>query len=164
MVIRRKTPEDDPERLAERVYRFSKGKIIDRATFNLWWREYMGDDTTGNQRNLKENTFKALARKKGFTKQNIFKQAGGKNLRQDQRTRARIVTRDPKKYIKMGAQKADLYGLDTPNAGPRKTRFTLIGRSRKKVVYARKTYVQIKGVKVVRHRDKRGRFVSIKKK
>lgn len=163
----RKTPEDDPSRLAERLYQFSNQKIRDKSTFEVWWREYIGDKTTLKQESsLKKKVLKELKRKGKIDEDDIFKQAGGKNLRRDQRTRARIVTRSKKRYRRLGAQRADLYGVDTPNAGRRggvirKKQFTVVGRVKKKTVYARKEFVTVKGKKVVRYRDKRGRFVKV---
>lgn len=64
MAKRRVTPEEDVERLTERLRNFSKGNISNRIDFNNAWEKYMGDDLTTKQdsllRNKVMNTYEAF--------------------------------------------------------------------------------------------------------
>ena len=103
----------------------------------------------------------------------LFKEAGGRDLKRDQKKTSRIVLTSIKKYKKVGARHSDLVGLDTRKTfgylkiGSLKIR-KKIDKSRTRIVKYPKSYYRL-GKKVnikVRDRvfiyDKKGKRLSIK--
>lgn len=165
--MKRFTPEDDVDRLAERVWNWSGKNIQSREDFEQAYFDYLGEDLTDKQmRKLKNQTWDRI----------LFKHlGGGKNLKQDRKKTSQTIARNVQEYKKLGAQNSDLSGLDTKNARKisrkQKTRirqreynFKSIGRIKGKVVYARRTIIFVKGKKQARFRDRKGRFVSTRRR
>lgn len=167
---RRKTPEDEERRLSERIMNNYRREIKDKGSFDLAFSKELqlsDKELTDNQRKLRDNVFKRYSSTRevqkeikagDFTKADLFKKAGGKDLEADRRRTAKVVVKDKKEYVKRGARRVDLKDYDTAKS-------RLVPARRKgKVVYAYKTHVKIKNKVYVRHRDRNGRFVSVRKR
>jgi len=157
--------EKDIERIADSMWADSRGGIVDRDTFDAHFKDFMGETKPRQDSVLRPAVFRKLREKhEEVDRMRIFSKAGGKNLRMDQRkTHSKVVT-DKKEFIKTGAQKSDLKGLDTKRKVKRpKSAYTIPARRGGKVVLARRTFVVVAGKRRLRHRDELGRFVSVKR-
>lgn len=183
MPEKRVTPEEDYRRLAERVYN-EYPQIIDRTTYEQAFKAYMlGTNKpehvmakmqnksfqhlrqmkTGisTQRRLEPKEAKHKLTQGKLTDEALYKLAGGKltSLARDRQKTANVQP-SKIKYVDTGATRADLEGLDT-----RKEReFKVLGRVKRRIVFARRETVLRNGKAQVKYRSKRGQFVSIKKK
>jgi len=168
---KRVTPEDDFRRLAERLNN-EFPQITDRETFDQAFDVYMQDVDLDEEAEsiMKDKAFKYLRKikpgkitvKRTFGEDEaLYKIAGGNvdNLAKDRQRTANIV-KDKKRYVKVGATKADFPGLDTK----RTNAYGYLGRVKHKVVYARRERIRYGKKFVVKYRDKRGRFVSVRLK
>lgn len=170
-MARRKTTEDEERRLTERMRNNHRRNISDRDSFNLAFSEEIeksDNEMTDKQKALRSRIYKnyidlsSVQReiKRGhFVDASVFKKAHGKDLKRDRETTAKKVVKTRRAYEKAGADKVDLKGYDTEDL-----RFSIPARSKRKVVYAYKTHVVVKGKSVIRYRDRKGHFVSVKKK
>ena len=140
--------EEESERFAEWFVSNKRGIITTRERFN----QAYGDETglvgvlSQNQKDFREKVFGKYEEKTG----KLFEKAGGKDLERDRRTRAKVVTTDPDVYVRRGARRIDLQGLDTPS--------TVKG----KVVLSRQEEISRRGKQVTIFRDRKGRFSSRK--
>lgn len=66
MVKRRKTPETDVERLAERIYNFYGDTITDKDSFDNAFDEYISELTQGQDKKLRKDVYKEY--KKNYIK------------------------------------------------------------------------------------------------
>lgn len=166
MATRVRDYEKDSERIAKELLRRAGKSIQDRGTFDDAFLQYMGaagepliekskfsDKVFRDYRDIAERDGKTISKK------NIFKDAGGKNLKRDRETTANVVVDSSIEYTKKGAGKVDLRGYDT-----RKERFIFTGRQKGSIVDARKITIRFRGKSQTRYIDRRGRYVSIKKK
>lgn len=79
--------------------------LTDRDQFNEAWHDYFM---------INNEAFSvSIAIRDEVYNRHIFKKAGGKNYEQDRRRTHKRVQRDPKEYIRIGAQRTDLPGVDT---------------------------------------------------
>lgn len=142
MAKRRKTPEEDFERLAERMYnqRFA-GQISDRETFEKAWKSYFQGGESLKNKKLKENVFRILK-----DKYDVFK--GDVSLERKQ-------LREDVKAIK---------GEKTAPSKKIKHEFDFVGTERGRVVYARQIKINFMGKQAVRFIDEKGRYVSVRRK
>lgn len=172
LIMGKREYDYDAERLAEALWIDSRGKIVDVDTFDMYWDDFFKEQGQSNERDvkLKPKVFRHLKNQHPEIRTTrTFKEAGGRDLRRDRkRTAKEVVTR---KEDYKSAQRQDLSGLDTKGGKKitakkpvkRKT-FSFVGKRKGKIVYARKTFVVVKGKRQARFRDKRGVFVSVKKK
>lgn len=154
MAIKRTTPPDDSDRLAENLYNYDRN-IIDRPTFDDAYDRYLEDSPEAiNNQELREQTFQSLTENYStINNENLHKKAGGKNLKQDQRKNAKTIVKTRGQYIKQGATKVDLQNYDT------------IAKRKNAIIFARETKITRKnGKSHIRLRDAKGRFVTRREK
>lgn len=153
MKMRRRTPEDDEDRIMERLRNFHRNNISDRETFDYSFNRLFDmheKELTAKQRKLRDSVFDRYSSKYNIPKESEFRKAGGKDFERDKQRQAKRVVTTRKEYEKSGASNVDLKGYDTPS------------RIKRKVVYARKDYVTIRGRKIAVYRDRKGRFASVR--
>ena len=171
MVVRRKTPPEEYDRFAERLYSDYGGDIEDKKTFDKAFNDYMssyGPLSTAQDTTFREEAYKAMrVLKPSLKKASTFKKAGGKDLVQDRRTDAKTIVTSKGEYIKRGAQNVDLKGYDTKRRPkPKMQDFKFIAErkvkktGRKARVYARPDTFKRRGKDVAVLRDNKGRFVK----
>ncbi len=165
---KRETTTEEVTRMRERVFNFHKGNIENRKTFDVEFSKELTVSEkalTDRQLTFRNKVFKDFRKNHPDhiveKKEKVeFKKAGGKDLTRDRRqTRNVVGTR--REYRKIGASRSDLRGVDTK---PAKDKFTKIGKSKGRIVYGRPVIVTIKGKKIKRFRDRKGHFISVKKK
>lgn len=152
MPRKRVTPPDEFDRLAENIYNDRGHTIFDRKSYDIAFDKFFGAEKLTPAQNtvMRDEAW-------GFLKDRmVFTRAGGRNLDRDRQKTHRIVYNkdQQEQYIRHGAQRSDLRGVDTKQAS-----FLYLGLSGRRKVFAQKTYVVVKNRKVVRYRDRRGRFV-----
>lgn len=158
---KRVTPEQEFDRLAERIYNEHGENIVDRDTFDVFFNRYMGSEDITRKRDvvLREKTFDYYAKNhSGVSTERIHEEAGGKNLAVDMAKTAKTIVTDKKQYRKLGAGKVDLKGYDTKPKFKKKLDVT--ARVKGKIVYATQDTVIIKGHKITVYRDRKGRFAK----
>ena len=156
------TPTDEElRRMADNLWGAKKGEIRDKETFDAAFNDYFLADVGSmkNEAEIRKKVFNLVFdvygnEGKRVSKKSIFKKAGGKSFEQDKRTKAKRVVVSAEEYIRLGAQKVDLAGYDTPK------RFSFVGRQRGTVKYARVISTK-SGIRFI---DKKGRYVSVKRK
>jgi hypothetical protein len=158
------------ERVAEWLEMNRRDKIIDKDTFNLYYNSDIAEDREDNldakALRFREKVFQEyLGRNPNVEEKGIFKEAKGKDLERDIRQTADVVVRDRKEYIRRGASEVDLKGYDTERKAlvkriDRRKVLTLRGVVKGKTVKVEKTFVIIRKKKILRLRDKKGRFAS----
>ena len=132
---------------------------MDKDTYDMHFKEFIGDVSPRQERYLKPAVFQQLKKQhSGISNSRLFTKAGGKDLNRDRKTTAKEVTTSKTEYVKKGAARVDLKGYDTKQ----KTKYNYPAIRQGKVIYARKTFVSINGKKHARYRDNKGRFVSRK--
>lgn len=168
-MARRQPYELDLARINELLEQREGYKIQDADSYELAYNDYMGIvKTDKSQRIMRDNAFTAYVNKHPeVSKEHLFKKAKGRDLSRDRLRTAKKVVTTRRAYIKGGARHLDLKGYDTARQRITKQQriertFTVPARIRQKVVYAMRTSVVVKGHRVLRHRDSRGRFASIK--
>ena len=126
--------------------------------FLAGYSDYMGVPT--RDMSEKEKKFKELvvdiAGYKKDADEEYYKKAGGKDLKGDRGKTAKVVVTDEKVYRKKGVTKVDLKGFDT------KRRLEIPAKKKGKIVYAERTFIQIRGKHYMRFRDRKGHFVSVR--
>lgn len=152
---------EDAERISEAVWRDSEGNIVDRDTFDLALKRYIKGAFSSSQRRMLFPKVFDFVRKAHpeVSPRREFKEAGGDSLSRDQLKRARRIAKTKAEYRRLGADRADYEGLDTPP----KHDYSTVGKIGKKVVHAYRDKVNIRGKEILKYRDKRGRFVKVKK-
>jgi len=93
-------------------------EIVDRSSFDLVFMDKINDGIVpeGLEKLLNNEAAKRYAsRFDKNVKEDTFKEAGGKNLRQDKLRRASVVTQDREEFKRRGAQNIDFERLDTPS-------------------------------------------------
>lgn len=166
-MARRKTTDDDIERLAENLL-ISEGDFIqDRDSFDLALSRYAPEANLS--KNSKDQLFKEVQNQKpGVSSERLFTKAGGKDLARDRRKTARTVVKTREEFIKKGAKRVDFAGFDIKESEIRKQKLTvrkefkIPAKVKTKVVFSKRVTVTIKGKRFVRHRDKLGRFASVR--
>lgn len=141
-------PPEDVDRVAETLWTESRGKIVDRDTFDQAYDDYMGGFQSGRHKSVfKPAVFdKVRQNHDKVSPKRLFTGAKGKNLKQDQRQTAKTVVTSREEYKKRGASKVRVYNLT--------------GRIKGKVVRVRATTIVVRGKSLVRYRDRKGRFAS----
>ena len=171
----RKTPEDDFERLAERLYFQDGENISDRDTFNFYYQRYLVDvEGSITNANNESTVWAKYSQRYDVVTPSVFKKAGGKDFERDKAKTAKTVVTSRREYVKRGASNVDLRGYDTPK--PRKSsvaalrkelnikaRFVFPGKQKGAVRHARKISIMVKGKRQVRFIDKHGRYVGVRK-
>ena len=135
MVKKRKTLEDDIERLQERIWRRGRGKIKNKADFLAVYRSYLKDNDAKANVALQESVFSNMQSKhKGISSAVTTKK---------ERAKA---------FVKAGQK-------------PSAAEFDTIGYQKRggRQVYARRTKYRYKNREVIVFRDKKGRFVHVPK-
>jgi len=166
-MVRRKTTDEDLDRLAENLL-ISEGDFIqDRDSFDVAMKRYLGDNE--GLSNKSKNMVFDLVRttKPSVSEDRLFKEAGGEDLKRDRLQTAKEVVRTRKEFIEKGADKVDFAGFDVRRQDIRRFKqipegFEVPARVKKKRVFAKKTSVRVRGKTVAVHRDKFGRFASVK--
>lgn len=170
-MVKRKTPEDDPDRLADRLRDRFRNKIQDRDSFDLAFNralELRESELTSKQKTFRNQTFKSyLSKNENVSQERLFTKAKGKDLKRDRLVTAQEVVETREEFVKKGARKVDLKGFDTARQKldrkiARKRLLIIPSRVRGKVVFSERTFVVIRGKKIVRFRDSKGRFASKK--
>lgn len=170
---KRFTPEEDVNRLAERVFRDSGQNIQDKEMFDLAFNDYMSDIDMSEKQDtvLRKKVFdKMRSSHPEISSQSFFKKAGGKSFVKDRERTAKRVVTDIKVYKKRGARKVDLQGYDTKKGRivklkrQVKVRFDIPGRVKERIVYVRRVVVVVQQKEILRYRDKLGRFASVRRR
>lgn len=146
------------ERITEWLNNTFGNNIKDRNSFNFAFRREIieDNDPKGFKKTLENAVFKEyLKQHPDIDAKETFKDAGGDDLGKDKQTRAKEVTTSREEYIKRGASKIDFEGLDTPDIK--------VGTVKNKVVKVKPKQITLKGKKIVRFVDSRGRFAKVKK-
>lgn len=163
---RRKTPEEDYDRLAERIQNEYGRYIKDKESFEVAYEKYLDDlpeDHNLFNKDIRDKIFDKIASsKKLLTKENLFREAGGKDLQRDRMQDAKKIVKTKKEYRQQGANRVDLEGYDTKQAF--NARFNKAGRIHGRVVYVRQDAIKVKNRSQTVYRDRRGRFASLKTK
>ena len=149
---------DDQNRFVENLRMSTNIKIVDKGTFMLASEQYIGEsqDVTPRNKSFLDGAFAIYRRKfKGVDKRDLHKEARGKSLSRDKRFTAKTVVTSKEEYIKRGAARVDLDNYDTA-----KKIFNFIGIQKKRTVKARLILTK----RGRRYIDKRGRYVSVKRK
>ena len=153
--------DNEHDRIANSVWADSQGRIVDRDTFDMHYKNFMNDtgDISHKQEQLGDVVFRELKEKHPeISERKLFTKAGGKNLKQDQQRTAKVVVTSEKEFIRRGANRVDLKGLDTKQEPQG---FNILAQDKGgKVVHARETTFILNGKIQTRLRDSRGRFVS----
>ena len=136
-VKKRVTPEEDYDRLAERVWQRGGGKIKNKADYMSVYAGYMRDSGQKDNVDLREGVFGRIQKRHDVS--------------------SSIVTKKERVEI-----------FNKAGMRPSDKEFTFLGVSKGKPVYARSTRVRrvLKTGEVrnpVVFRDKKGRFVSVKR-
>ena len=171
-MAKRKSPTpDDIDRINETLDTREGFKIQDRDSYDLAFDDYMGImKPDADQRDFRNNAFADYSQKHpDVSTERIFRKAKGRDLRRDRLKTAKRVVKTRKEYIKFTAPEVDLRGFDTARQRVTKAQiiqreFTIPARSKGRIVFARKTFVVVKGKRVVRFRNAKGQFSSIKLK
>ena len=168
-MAKRKSPTpEELERIAEAIDSLDTfNNIQDRDSFDSAVDDYFeGDESMIKNTKVRNEVFDDLREMhpRRITDESLFKKAKGKSLKQDRRRTAKRTVTSKQEYIKRGARRTDLKGYDTKTKQKKKRSLDIAGKVRGKVVFSSKEFVVVKGKKLVRHRDKLGRFVSIKRK
>jgi len=152
-----RSPDDeDIERVARALRDQYGSNIQDQESFKQAFLLYMG--STNNIRDKQvfmQDVFIEYSRLNGTPKENLFKKAGGKNLKADREKNAQTIVKTKKEYIEKGASNVDLKGYDT-----KKERFNFIATKNGKIVKARKKEITVNGKKQIRYYDRKGKFVE----
>ena len=176
------TPPEEIEEMQRRLDQESSLLIQDRDSFDLAFTnitEIKESDLSPKQIAFRDDVFRLyLQQHPKVRPDRLFKKAEGKDLKKDRKTTEPIVTTD-REFIRKGAKKFDFAGFDvklpdtdkelTPKQKEQLIRavrtrkeFVIPAIVKKKIVFAKKEFVTIKGKEVVRHRDSLGRFASIR--
>ena len=155
--VRRTTVQEEFDRFAENLFG-ERGRFIrDRSTFDQQFDSFMEGEDLSNKRNtiLRQKAFDIIQKRHPdfVDKRNLFKVAGGKNLKRDQARTAKVIAKTPEEFIKKTAQKSDLARLDTTK------QFSTLAFRKQVRVFSRREMITVRGKQVVRFRDKQGRFV-----
>lgn len=157
---------EDESRIAEIIYNEQGSTIKDRDSFDLAFSNTIGDPSSAQEK-LRDAVFRTYRdQHPEVSKERLFTKAGGKDLEQDRKTRAKKIVRTREGYVISGASQSDLEGFDTPQKRkrPAERKLQQVGKIKNKVVFVEKINVTIKGKSFVRYRDSKGRFASIKTK
>ena len=169
-MAKRKSPTpDDIDRINETLDAREGFKIQDRDSYDLAFDDYMGiTKLDADQKEFRNNAFADYSQKHpDVSTERIFQKAKGKDLRRDRLTTSKRVVRTRKEFERQTAPEVDLKGFDTARQRVTKAQriqreFTIPARSKARIVFAKRTSVRVRGKSLVRHRDSKGRFVSIK--
>jgi len=134
-----RTSTREYEDAAKRINRkLDFAKINSAEDYQREFRKLTGQSPT--QLQLK-TFFETNTTKRFLNLGRIFQRAGGRNLAQDQMKTAKTVVRSPQEFIRLGAQRSDLEGLDTARTfGYIKNMRAKIDKSRSRVVFLKPTY------------------------
>ena len=169
-MVKRKSPSpDDIDRINETLDTRDGFKIQDKDSYDLAFDDYMGIfKPDADQKAFRNKAFSDYVQKHpDVSTERIFQKAKGKDLRRDRLTTAKRVVRTRKEFERLTAPDVDLKGFDTARQRITKSQriqrdFTIPARSKGRVVFAKRTSVRVRGRSLVRHRDSKGRFVSVK--
>ena len=127
---KRKTIEDDIDRLEERIWRRGRGKIRNQADFIGVYDSYLKDSSAGLDQKLRNKVFSRMRQKhKGISAK-----------------------------VKINAERMELFEL--AGTIPSKKEFDIIGSQKGRKVYARRTKFKFKDKERTVFRDSKGRFVK----
>jgi len=131
-------------------------QIETQSDLNAWFRQLERPGTDKGHASTISHKFRQRMTE---ALQNLqeFKKAGGKDLAKDRETTAN-VTDNKEEYERKGAQRSDLRGLDTRQAGKRN--YSIPGSQERKGITIR-TYANYDGK---HYRDSRGRFVKVSRR
>lgn len=150
---------EEIERIADDIYSDSRGRIVDRDTFDQHYDLWFGGQKLSEAQDttMRDKVFNNMqSRYKNISKERLYKKAGGKDLKRDQRQTAQEVTTSPRRYKQRGADKIDMKGLDTKKVD----KFTTTGKIKGRVVYCQRVRIHTKGKYYYRLRDRKGRFAT----
>ena len=131
MSQKRKTPEDDIDRLAERIWQRGRGKIHNKADFLAVYSSYLKDNQARDNIELSEGAFKSIQR-------------SHKNVSSSVKTKRERM----EVFVRAGEK-------------PSPKEFSVVGKSKGRTVFARRTKYLSKGKEITIFRDKKGRFVRV---
>ena len=162
-MARRKTIDEDIDRLAENLDIAEGGTITDRDSFDLALNRYLVN--SGLSTSSKDKVFDAYVRDNpSVSKDRLFKKAGGKDLKRDRKQTAKTVVKDRKEFIKRGSKRVDFAGLDTKESELRRVKrptkeFNVSAFVKGKQVFSKR----IKNKRgIIQFKDQKGRFASVK--
>ena len=174
-MVRRKTTDDDIDRLVENLLLQEGDFIQDRDSFDLSLKRYIPEENFSDR--SKDKIFNEIINQKpSVLRERLFKKAKGKDLQRDRRQTAKIVVKTREEFIKRGSKRVDFAGFDIKESEIRRQAIisrkgfdvasviTIKKTGIRKVVFSKRESVIIKGKSFVRHREKLGRFVSAKRK
>ena len=139
MAVKRKTPIEDMERLAENLFNKFGDKINSKETFSQFYDSYMYGEVSADA--LKPKVFAK------YVRQAAKRAVPLKDVK-------RLKTKEVVKEFRPTDGKVKVV----------KQEFKTVGRIRGKIVFARVSKFKIKGKPITRFIDRKGRFVSVKKK
>ncbi len=167
-MVRRRTFDEDLDRLAENLFASEGDFISDRDSFDLSLKRYLGEEDNLSD-DSKDKLFTKFRRvKPSVSTKRIFKKAKGKDLARDRLKTAKTVVKTKEEFIKRGARRVDFAGFDIKESEIRKQKiaarkgFDVVAKVKTKIVFTKRETVVVKGKSFVRHRDKLGRFASVK--
>lgn len=156
------TPEEEYVRMEENLWSNRGSVINDRDSFENAYDDYfeIGLKPGLDDKSIKDRLWNITTKKRKMGHRDLFAKARGKDFDTDKKHLAKKVVVSPQEYIRLGAQNVDLAGYDTPRdyVYPGKQRNWVTNRIR--IIYARPLWQKNQQLT---YRDKRGKFVSIKK-
>ncbi len=146
------------DRINEWLFNNRGDQISDLESYVMFFKEEILDGKTpsGLEKKLIDEAFRKYAEQHNIVKvkdEQVFKKAGGKNLSRDRRTTAKKVTTNVQEFIRLGAARADLEGLDTGIFGKIKNKTVRIQSIDK---------ITRRGKPLLVFKDRTGRFVKRK--
>ncbi len=165
------TPEDDPDRLSERLRQEARFKIQDRDSFDLAFSDIVSlgeSELSAKQKSFRGRVFERYASANpDISRERVFQQAEGKSLRRDRKQTAKRVVKTKREFLREGASQVDLKGFDTARQKFRKElkvrrEFNVPAQIGRRIVLTKRISVSVRGKAQVRFRDRRGRFASRK--
>ena len=168
-----KIQPDSIEMINEMIEMRDEVSVQDRDSYDLAYNSYMGleeKELNNKQRAMRTIVFDDYVDKHPeVSEERLFTKAGGKDLRRDRLQTAKRVVKTRKAYIRATAPEVDLRGFDTARQKVSKEvkirrTFTIPARVKKRIVFAMKTSVVVRGKSQVRFRNALGQFSSPKVK
>lgn len=169
-MTRRITPSDEIDRINERLFRESKFQIQDRDSYDLAFDDLLSvvGELSGKQKDLRSKAFRDfVSAHPDVSTEKLFTKAKGRDLRRDRLKTAKRVVKTRKEFIRAGSKEVDLKGFDTARQKTtkeiiRRRTFTIPAKVKKRIVFAMKTSVVVRGKRQVRFRNAKGQFSSAK--
>lgn len=147
---------DAIERFSEWFRLNKRNEIKNKEDFDIAYAKEKG------MLNKSEKEFREKV-KANYFQNELFKQAGGKDLVRDRLTTSKQVVTNQRQYIQKGASRTYLKGFDTKKGKDITRNIDTPARVKKKVVFAEKTSIIRQNKTFIIYRDSKGRFASVKR-